>query len=459
MSVRASRLWLLWIGVTASVALPVSSAQAATNVPCSTAALVAAVDAANAAGTGTLNLAPGCTYRLSSPYPNLSFGQSGLGITGDLTIRGHGATITRSLLAPAFRLIQVGNSGGGSLSVDRLTLTGGLRTEDSYGGGAIFAAPGSTVSITRSTLSGNQVAGGGGAIAASSRTAVSIDDSTLTDNVARSSGGAVNANGDLEISGSTLSRNTARTNGGAIYYYGFNSDGDPNEATVTTSTFSDNSAAQAGGGIAISHTGSATISRSTFVGNRGGGSAYTTPNVAENFGGGAIEITNFESVLVKSSTVVGNVAVGSGGGILALGGHTRVSGSTIARNVAVNGGGLAGGAAQVSATIVADNQASTAANCVGVIDRGHNLDSGASCGFSTANGSISNADPRLGPLADNGGPTETVALGAGSPAIDVIPPPAVDPFGGSMCTGTTDQRGVARPQGPACDIGAYELEP
>jgi hypothetical protein len=58
-------------------------------------------------------------------------------------------------------------------------------------------------------------------------------------------------------------------------------------------------------------------------------------------------------------------------------------------------------------------------------------------------------DPLLGPLADNGGPTETMRIGAASPARDAIPTPA--------CGQPFDQRGVHRPQGPACDIGAFEV--
>lgn len=78
---------------------------------------------------------------------------------------------------------------------------------------------------------------------------------------------------------------------------------------------------------------------------------------------------------------------------------------------------------------------------------GHNLDSGSTCGFASP-GDLSNTDPKLGPLQNNGGFTATHALLPGSPAIDAgspdCPPLAID------------QRGVARPQGPACDIGAYE---
>src|SRR5205823_1158570 len=68
-------------------------------------------------------------------------------------------------------------------------------------------------------------------------------------------------------------------------------------------------------------------------------------------------------------------------------------------------------------------------------------------------GFITGQDPKLGPLGDNGGPVLTEALLAGSPAID-----AGSPGGGNSCV-TTDARGIARPQGPRCDIGAFELQP
>lgn len=82
-----------------------------------------------------------------------------------------------------------------------------------------------------------------------------------------------------------------------------------------------------------------------------------------------------------------------------------------------------------------------------ITDGGHNLDSGTSCGFGIAN-SLSDTDPMLGALAENGGPTKTHALLEGSPAID-----KGDSFGA-----TTDQRGVERPQGAASDMGAFEVE-
>jgi hypothetical protein len=86
-------------------------------------------------------------------------------------------------------------------------------------------------------------------------------------------------------------------------------------------------------------------------------------------------------------------------------------------------------------------------NCFGaIIDGGHNISSDASCHF-TAPGSLNDTDPLLGPLADYGGPTPTMALLAGSPAIDAADPAACPP---------TDQRGRPRPFGAGCDIGAFE---
>ena len=139
----------------------------------------------------------------------------------------------------------------------------------------------------------------------------------------------------------------------------------------------------------------------------------------------------------------------------------RLTNLTIAQNGAPGGllYGTNSGNLQLKNTIIATN---TAANCVStspVPSLGSNLEgndpgfpgtgSGSSCRFSAA-GDQSNAAPLLGPLADNGGPTFTHALGATSPAVDGVlsgcPPPA------------TDQRGVVRPQGPRCDIGAFELE-
>ena len=81
------------------------------------------------------------------------------------------------------------------------------------------------------------------------------------------------------------------------------------------------------------------------------------------------------------------------------------------------------------------------------MSRGHNIASGADCKF-TATGDLQNTDPRLAPLADNGGPVETSALRQGSPAVDAV--------AAAACP-STDARGVLRPAGGGCDIGAFEI--
>jgi uncharacterized repeat protein (TIGR01451 family) len=104
-------------------------------------------------------------------------------------------------------------------------------------------------------------------------------------------------------------------------------------------------------------------------------------------------------------------------------------------------------------TIVAN--ASSGGNCAylggAVSDGGYNLDSATSCDLTSASDK-SSSNPQLGTLEPNGGQTSTMALASASPAIDAIPPGT----NGCRTTVTTDQRGVARPQGSGCDIGAYE---
>jgi hypothetical protein len=119
-----------------------------------------------------------------------------------------------------------------------------------------------------------------------------------------------------------------------------------------------------------------------------------------------------------------------------------ISGNTGSQNIATGGSTL-----RARDTIVANGGTG---NCdVPLTSQGHNLESTNQCGFHAA-GDLVNANPLLGPLANNGGPTDTLALVANSPAVNAADPGA--------CSGA-DQRGVSRPQQGACDIGAFELEP
>ena len=129
--------------------------------------------------------------------------------------------------------------------------------------------------------------------------------------------------------------------------------------------------------------------------------------------------------------------------------------STFSGNSAPSGGGILNfGTATLKNTIVANSP--SGGDCVGASDGGYNLVEDGSC--LTAGTTSISGDPLLGELADNGGPTKTHALLEGSPAIDAIPDTNGSTPGCGDAGITTDQRGVARPQGSACDIGAYEVE-
>ena len=205
----------------------------------------------------------------------------------------------------------------------------------------------------------------------------------------------------------------------------------------------------------------------------GGGNALTATRVAFSgntgaSGGGAVDGTDGAVTLVES-TVSGNSATASGGGLHVDGAGTlSLINATVTGNSAPSGSGIAvaGGQATLTRTTLAGNAGSPdlsvgpapaaarlegtiAGGCSGSapVSLGFNLDAGGTCGLA-AQGDRT-GDPLLGPLAAHGGETDTMALGAASAAVDAggaCPPPA------------TDQRGIARPQGAACDAGAFEAE-
>ena len=247
-------------------------------------------------------------------------------------------------------------------------------------------------------------------------------------------GGILNA-GTLTLTNSTVTDNTGENFGGGISNSG--------TLSLTDTTVSDNilgGTNLSGGGGGIFSSGTLTLTRSTVSGNstigRGGGIYGADPTIT---------ITN--------GTISGNTAL-NGGGIFNRFGTVIITHATIAGNTATdNGGGIwnFGGTMTLANSIVSGNTAATPSDdCAGSITSlGHNLASDASCAFAGV-GDLNSTDPLLGPLADNGGPTMTHALLSGSPAIDAVPL--------AFCTVTTDQRGVPRPQGPECDIGAFEVE-
>jgi len=161
------------------------------------------------------------------------------------------------------------------------------------------------------------------------------------------------------------------------------------------------------------------------------------------------------SVVLRNTTISGNIASKFGGGITNRGGSLTTNNVTITNNIADDGGGgihnEAGGRVTLENSILAGNSSGWANDCGGTIGTlGYNLiGDDSNCTFTPATGDWVNIDSNLEPLADNGGPTQTHELLGISPAIHSA---------NDLSCESTDQRGVSRPQGLHCDIGAFEKD-
>lgn len=274
-------------------------------------------------------------------------------------------------------------------------------------------------------------------------------------------GGGVGNEGDLTITHCVLTNNHAETDGGAIDNFG-------GSLVVNQSTLTGNTMGESGVGAGISNTGAGTVSiiESTFTGNTAGfsgGAIYNEDTItivrstlssnSAGFYGGAVENTG--TLTIRNSTLSENVAGELGGGIDNLGGEVSVEFSTLTENAASSGGGIGndGGSVKNKNTLVVKSTAG--GNCVNFgggtfTALGVNFATDASCPEFTQ---ATAGEVNLGPLADNGGPTQTHALLATSVAIDA----ALDcTLSDSATPVTQDQRGQARPAGPECDSGAFE---
>jgi hypothetical protein len=294
------------------------------------------------------------------------------------------------------------------------------------------------------------VSGGGtvGVFDVASGVTASISGLTIEDGNA-AAGGGIDNSGTLDVAACTVSGNNALSGGGIL------NDG---TLTVTGSTISGNDASDgSGGGIANLDT--ATVTGTTLSGNSANStnaSYVGAPTYDDPAGGGIDDYYGF--LTVTASTVSGNSANGNGGGISTEFGAMIVMNSTLSGNGATaSGGGIYNyGIVIAAASIVADSTSGgDCANVRSIRDARYNLDDDGSCGFSSTSHSLSDVDPELGLLEDNGGPTETQAPAADSPVLNQIPPGTMADST-TLCPGT-DQRGVARPQGTKCDIGALEL--
>lgn len=339
-----------------------------------------------------------------------------------------------------------------------------------------FVAIGNRVSIDGITVSGGNVPGSGGGGIYNAEGTVTVTNSTVSDNSATSGAGIYSAGDDstLTIENSTVSNNTVTGDGDAVGGGGiYNGEG---TVTVTDSTVSGNSGGVAAGGIFNDNRGSLTVERSTVGGNsadEGGGivnfegavtvtDSTVSGNSADEGGGILSDAGDTGQTSIVNSTVSGNSASSLGGGVYSFSGTTLMEYSTIAQNKAPagQGGGVASSgdgstSTAVLSTIISANQGTDVDVVNGsnnsFASGGYNIvgDGDATGAFGGPGDKIKVGDPGLGPLSDNGGPTQTHALLVGSPAIDNVakvecPPPSAD------------QRGVSRPQGASCDSGSFE---
>ncbi|HKP02536.1 MAG TPA: choice-of-anchor Q domain-containing protein [Chthoniobacterales bacterium] len=310
----------------------------------------------------------------------------------------------------------------------------------------------STVTINDCIIISNSSDGSGGGV--SNVGTMTIMNSTVSDNHTtgdfNSHGGGISNGGTITITNSIISGNSVGSSpfmpgiGGGIFNSGVAT------MMITDSTVSSNRAVGGGG---IGSDGAMTISNSSVTGNMA--------LAAFGFGGlGAGILTKNSPIMITNSTISGNSASDAGGGIYSSNSATvTVTHSTVSDNQA-NGNGdsiLNSASLRSGDTIlkVAPSGINIVNNSPGTITSyGYNLSSDSGSGFLNAAGDQLNANPMLGPLQNNGGPTLTQKLLPGSPAIDrgdpnFVPPPF------------WDQRGIGydRVVNGRIDIGAFEVQP
>jgi hypothetical protein len=228
-----------------AAAPPTAEAKQVVIVPCSTSALITAINTANAAGSGTLRLASSCTYLLTTAA-GAGRGPDGLPvITGTISlIGGRSTSITRSASAPNFRIIEV--AAGAALFVRNILISGGVTDATVPGndtGGGILNSRGNIL-LLNTMVSGNVADNGAGISNDSGR--VRVFRSIVSANTTRAGGGGgggIYNDGSLLVATSLVTGNRANTNGGGIY------NGEGGRAETFRTIIRENVAGANGGGV------------------------------------------------------------------------------------------------------------------------------------------------------------------------------------------------------------------
>lgn len=420
---KSSFAALLLLGI--GLVIPSPTHAATINVGCGMDTLIAAINTANAnSDPDVLELSAGCRYEIYLSGHLLPF------ITSDLTINGNDATITRwyGSQAPQYSLLHVAPNV--TLTVRDLNLDHGATYD-------VYVSKDGVLVLENCQLSAAMV------VALDNKGTAYVSNSqlysnmagiwndgtlTLTDTAVKKNymyqwNGAGLQNGGNAVAQRASFEDNDGTNGGAIQNSGV--------LDVTETTFSGNTARR---GAAIHNAGTLRVTDSTFVGNTAahGGAVYNT---------GQLAVLN-STFTAASSQMANEANIGDGAAIWNSGSatleHATIAGFSVGRNALLTSDN----------TLELANSLVTNAipNCSGLV-----VDGGGNLRWSRSDPSCVGAygDPGLGLLDDNGGFTKTMALAVDSPAINA----ALE----ADCP-AADQRGIARPQGKQCDIGAFELE-
>lgn len=451
------------------------------------------------AGSGTdVIVLPASSTQLLTAAHNSIYGPTGLPvITSTITIEGNRSTIARESGAPSFRILAVAK--GAELHLHKTNINGGASVrygDPSQGGGVGYGSPShgggvlnyGTLEVNNSKISNNTSVQGGGGIHSEGGTLI-VRDSILLGNLAEGPGGAISQVRNYgSLINNECSENTAQQDGGCMWV------GATSNVNVTNNTIRGNFG-KAGGGLRAEWNSVLVVNNSTVSENRAWGR------------GGGVSNGSHATVLVLNSTITDNTSDFYGGGVLAAGSFTLVKNSTVSGNSAPRGGGIATGSSgtadgtlMVKSSTIAFNQASESGGGVSNLTPrrplilSHTLITGNtamnqpsevhnSSGTITANafnlfgydGNAAIVGLQIGTndivpssslsaildaeLRDNGGPTYTHALIAGSPAIDSGDPMFSSQPGGEWMY---DQRGPDfvrfDTERGKVDIGAFEAQ-
>lgn len=320
--------------------------------------------------------------------------------------------------------VLFGDNVGNGAVVDGFTITGG--NTDGSGGGMLLQNSGPTLNAI--IFRGNQARDGGGLY--SYLSSPLLTDVTFHSNHGTAFGGGMSTRdaGTASLNAVVFDGNRAGESGGGI-------DNNTSSPNLTNVTFRNNTAGSLAGGANVWNS-QVSFTGVTFHNNQAGK-------------GGAVRQGGGSTATYTNTTFSGNQASQEGGALYQEEGDVHLRHVTVADNNAPAGSALSviSGALDLSNTLIAAGTGSRA--CQGAVTSlGHNLGTDSSCKL-TKSTDLVRANPKLAPLADNGGPTQTRELQAGSAAVN-----KGDCVGGAI---TADQRGITRPVGAACDIGAFEF--